>query len=387
MNRWTLVRTSLTRKPTRTGLTFFSLAIAFLLFMLLRAIAGAFAGGYTAGGVQRVFVDARYSQTDNLPLAHVHAISELDGVASITPMVWFGGYYQDPKNTFATIPVDPASVLSVFPEMAVTDAAVARFQGSRRAVLAAQALATRFGWEVGDVIPMRGNIWPKADGTWDWEFEFAGSYTVPPGTRVQTMMMVRYDYFTEAVAEWVKNQVGWAVLKLNEGVAPKTVIDTIDTLFENSADPTRSLSEDDYTRQFANQLGDIGAITTLILLAVFFTILLLSANVAALTFRERVPELAVMKTLGFADTFVALLVLAEAMALTLAGALAGIGLGFAVEPALRASLAQVLGNFAMTGTDAAQALGIALLMGLVIGLPPAWSARRLPIVQALREVH
>ena len=174
--------------------------------------------------------------------------------------------------------------------------------------------------------------------------------------------------------------------RLEQGVDPQAVVDAIDRRFENSSDPTRSLSEDELSRQFANQLGDIGLIATLILAAVFFTMVLLTANVAALAFRERVPELAVMKTLGFSDNAVAALVLGEALALCLAGAAGGVAIGFALEAPLNEQLARVIGRFRMHWMDAGLALGIAGVLGLAIGLPPAIAARRLSIVRALREV-
>jgi len=322
--------------------------------------------------------------TDNLPVAHLDAIRRIEGVVSATPMIWFGGYYQDPADDFAKIPVDPVRFFEVFPEVQVSAETRERFTTARRAVVAADTLAKRFGWSPGDMIPMVGDIWPRADGSWSWEFELAGTYTVPQGSRVQTMLLMRQDYFDESVTDWVKNQFGWAVVRIAPGADAKRVIDAIDLRFENSTDPTRSLSEDDYSRQFASQLGDISAITTLILGAVFFTILLLTANVVALSFRERTAEIAVLKTLGFRNGQVSAFVLAEAVALCVTGAVVGIGLGFALEPLLAASLQSVVGPFRIRATDALAALGIALAMGFSIGAPSAIRARRLSIVRALR---
>ena len=385
MNRLTLMLTNLARKPTRTTLTFLSLVIAFLLFMLLRSIAAAFASGVAVEGPQRLYIDSKYSMVDNLPMSHIHAIGDVDGVADVTQVIWFGGYYQDQSNNFPKLVVDHERYLDVFPEVTVDDEVLNRFNQSRRGVLVAETIAAQFGWQVGDLIPIRGDIWPKEDGSWHWEFEFAGTYGSTADSRIQPVMIIRHDYFNESAAFWIKDQVGWAIARLEEGIEPKTVIDAIDRLFENSPDPTRSLSEDEYSRQFANQLGDMGVITTLILTAVFFTILLLTANVALLSFRERIPELAVMKTLGFQNQTISLLVLGEAMLLSLAGGLGGIALGFAVEPGLSAGLTGVFGQFQMSWVHAGQALLIALGMGFVIGLPPAFAASNLPIVDALRE--
>ncbi len=385
MTAFSLIRAGLLRKPTRTVLTLLSLMVAFLLFMLLQAITAAFAGGAPVPGVQRIMVDAKYSMTDNLPLSHVRAMTQIEGVADVTQMVWFGGYYQDPKNEFAKAPVDHTRIFSVFPELIVADDVLERFHASRRAVVVEATLAQRYGWQTGDVIPIVADIWPKDDGSWHWEFILAGTYRIPAGSRIQPWFFLRWDYFNESVMDWVKNQVGWAVLRVDEGVGSKAVIDRIDALFEHSSDPTKSLSEDALARQFANQLGDIGAIASMILAAVFFTILLLTANVAALSFHERIADLAVMKTLGFRDRYVATLIFAECVGLFLLGAAGGIGLGFGLEPVLQASLAPATGRFQMTWQDAV--LGIAMAFGLAvaIALYPTWAANRLPIVDALRE--
>ena len=385
MTAFSLIRAGLFRKPTRTVLTLLSLMVAFLLFMLLQAITAAFAGGAPVPGVQRIMVDAKYSMTDNLPLSHVRAMTEIEGVADVTQMVWFGGYYQDPKNEFAKAPVDHTRIFSVFPELIVADDVLERFHASRRAVVVEATLAQRYGWQTGDVIPIVADIWPKDDGSWHWEFILAGTYQIPAGSRIQPWFFLRWDYFNESVMDWVKNQVGWAVLRVEQGVGSKAVIDRIDALFEHSSDPTKSLSEDALARQFANQLGDIGAIASMILAAVFFTILLLTANVAALSFHERIADLAVMKTLGFRDRYVATLIFAECVGLFLLGAAGGIGLGFGLEPVLQASLAPATGRFQMTWQDAV--LGIAMACGLAvaIALYPTWAASRLPIVDALRE--
>ena len=381
-----LVRTGLWRRPTRTVLTALSLTAAFVLFMLLRALGAAFAGGVSVPGVQRLLVDARYAMIDNLPLAAVQTVREIPGVADATQMRWFGGYYQDPAHAFAKAPVDHTRYFRIFPELDIADDVLARFQASRRAVVVPDAMAEEYGWRAGDLVPIVGDIWPKSDGSWSWEFEIAGTYELPPESGLQPWFLLRYDYFNESVAEWAKNEVGWIVARLNDGVDPQAVVDAIDRRFENSSDPTRSLSEDELSRQFASRIGDIGLIATLILAAVFFTMLLLTANVAALAFRERVPELAVMKALGFRDGTVAVVVLAEALTLCLAGAVGGVALGLALEAPLNAQLARAVGRFQMSWIDAGLALGIAGGLGLAIGLPPAIAARRLSIVRALREI-
>ena len=385
MNRFTLITTNLWRKPTRTTLTLISLVVAFLLFMLLRAITTAISGGVTVAGAQRLIVDAKYSMTDNLPIAYVRAMREMPGVLEVTQMVWFGGYYQDPQVSFTTVPVDHTRYFDVFPEAVIAADVLERFQQSKRAVVAHESLVATYGWSVGDVIGLQGDIWPKEDGSWDWEFVLAGSYGTGENSRLPKMFLLRHDYFNESVADWVKDQVGWAVVRLQAQADVQSVIAAIDGRFENSSDPTKSMTENAYSQESAKAIGDISLIASMILGAVFFTIVLLTANVIGLAFRERIPELATLKTLGFKDGFVSALVLVESMTLCIAGAALGIGLAFALEPYLKNNLESVLGYFEMSWLDAGQAMAIAAVLGIAVGTLPALRAQRMQIADALRE--
>ncbi|MCZ6889871.1 MAG: ABC transporter permease [Gammaproteobacteria bacterium] len=385
MNRFTLITTNLWRKPTRTSLTLISLVVAFLLFMLLRAITTAISGGVTVAGAQRLIVDAKYSMTDNLPIAYVRAMREMPGVLEVTQMVWFGGYYQDPQVSFTTVPVDHTRYFDVFPEAVIAADVLERFHQSKRAVVAHESLVATYGWSVGDVIGLQGDIWPKEDGSWDWEFVLAGSYGTGENSRLPKMFLLRHDYFNESVADWVKDQVGWAVVRLQDQADAQSVIAAIDGRFENSSDPTKSMTENAYSQESAKAIGDISLIASMILGAVFFTIVLLTANVIGLAFRERIPELATLKTLGFKDGFVSALVLVESMTLCIAGAALGIGLAFALEPYLKNNLESVLGYFEMSWLDAGQAMAIAAVLGIAVGALPALRARRMSIADALRE--
>lgn len=381
MKLFSLLWGNLLRKPTRTSLTFLSLVIAFLLFMLLQAISDAFSGGVSLEGMDRIVIDSKYSMTDNLPLSYVRQIRALDEMDQVTNVSWFGGYYKDPRNSFATYPVDPESYFDIFREQQIPAETLDRFRNIRVSAVASEALAAQYGWEPGDTIPIMQDIFPQENGSWSWQFELAGTFEYSGGQ----LLLINYDYYNEAVVGWGKNQVGWLVGRVADPANVDAAIQTIDGLFENSSDPTRSTTEDEYRRQFASQLGDIGTISGMILLAVFFTIVLLTGNTAAQAFAERVPELAVLKTLGFSDRSVAALVFTEAIALCVSGGMVGVGLAFLFEPGLNASLGGMIGSFDMRVQSALHALGLATLLGLLIGAYPAVSAKRLAIVDALRE--
>ena len=381
MKLLSLLGANLRRKPTRTSLTFVSLGIAFLLFMLLQAISDAFSGGVSLEGMDRIVIDSKYSMTDNLPISYVRQIRALDEIEQVTNMSWFGGYYREPRHSFAIYPVDPDSYFDVFTEQTIAAETLGRFRSIRVSAVASEALVAEYGWKPGDTIPIVQDIFPQEDGSWTWQFELAGTFHFSGGQ----LLLINYDYFNEAVVGWAKDQVGWLVARVDDPREADATIRKIDGMFEISSDPTRSSTEDEYRRQFASQVGDVGTISGMILMAVFFTIVLLTGNTAAQAFAERVPELAVMKTLGFSDGAVATLVLAEAVVLCVGGGVVGVGIALLLEPGLNANLAGMVGSFDMTGRNAAYALALALSLGLIVGAYPAVSAKRLTIVDALRE--
>jgi len=197
-----LLFANLFRHRTRTTLTLLSLMVAFLLFMLLRAIAVAFAGGVTVAGMDRLIVDAKYSMTDNLPLASVAQVRTLDGVADVAQMNWFGAYYQDPKNGFAQFVVDPEAYFHVYQELIIDPDVLKQFIATRIGVVASTSLAQKFGWHAGDALPLRGTLWPKQDGSWDWQFQFVGTF----------------DYLVDPYLDWVRigRNVAGPTIKVNE---------------------------------------------------------------------------------------------------------------------------------------------------------------------------
>ena len=273
MNLPYLLWANLTRKPTRTALTICSLVVAFLLFMLLRAVAAAFEGGVSLEGMDRIVVDSKFSMTDNLPYSYVHQIRSAEGIEQVTNISWFGGYYQDPKTSFATYTVDPTTYFDIFSDQAIDPATQQRFAKTRIAAVASNSLAAEYNWQVGDVISIQQDIWPKKDGSWTWQFEYVGSFE----NKGTPLLLVQYDYYSEAAA-FGGDVVGWLVARVSDSERIVETMQMIDAMFVNSSDPTRSTTEDEYSRQFASQLGDIGTVTSMILGAVFFTIILFSGE-------------------------------------------------------------------------------------------------------------
>ena len=381
-----LVWSNLFRKKVRTVLTILSVLVAFVLFTMLRSVAVALdAGGFGPAGVDRLQVSPKFSIIDPLLISQLREVERVPGVDAVTHADWFGGVYQDGRNFFPKFPVSPKSYFDMFSEFTIDPDQLEAFQNTRTGAVAPAGMAERFGWNVGDKIPIEGDIYAKRDGSRLWEFDLVGTYLYGD-RRDETgggVFLFHYDYFDEA-KQFGQGQVGWMTVRVEDPQQAAEVASAIDALFENSLNPTRTATEDEAQREFARQQGDIGLMTTGILAAVFFTILLLTGNTMAQSLRERVPELAVLKTFGFTDGSVALLVLAEAVLLGLVGGALGVGLGTLAMIAIEPQLQQFFGLIEVTWTVVASALGIALVLGLVVGSVPALTARRLSIVDALR---
>jgi putative ABC transport system permease protein len=384
MNLLSLVWAGLFRRRTRTLLTLLSIIVAFLLFGLLRTIANGFAGGVDVAGVDRLIVQPKYSIIDPLPISHLNAIVSVPGVASATHADWFGGFYQERSNFFPKYPVRAREWFIAHPEYRIDPAQLEKFAATRTGAVAPAALALKFGWKVGDRIPIEADIYPKKDGSRLWEFELVGTYEGPVEGVTPSEFLFNYDYFDEA-RQFGQGQVGWFVVRVGDPSHAAEVASAIDRLFANSSNETRTATEAEFQRQFANQIGDIGLMMGGILGAVFFTIILLTGNTMAQAFRERVPELAVLKTLGFSDAVVALLVLGEAVLLCVVGGAVGLALAGLMSSGVAALIKDILPGFELVWQTIATGLLIAVLMGLVVGAVPAITARRLRIVDALRE--
>ena len=381
-----LVWSNLFRKKVRTVLTLLSVLVAFVLFTMLRSVAVAFdSGGFGPAGVDRLQVAPKFSIIDPLLISQMREVERVPGVDAVTHADWFGGIYQDSRNFFPKFPVSPKSYFDMFSEFSIDPGQLEAFQNTRTGAVAPAGMAARFGWEIGDKIPIEGDIYAQRDGSRLWEFDLVGTY-LHGDRRDETgggVFLFHYDYFDEA-KQFGQGTVGWLSVRVAEPERAAEVASAIDALFENSLNPTRTATEDEANREFARQQGDIGLMTTGILAAVFFTILLLTGNTMAQSLRERIPELAVLKTFGFTDGSVARLVLAEAVLLCIVGGLLGVGLGTATMVAIEPGLRQFLGLIEVTWGVVASALGIAVALGLVVGSVPALAARRLAIVDALR---
>ena len=379
-----LLWAALMRRKTRTILTLLSVVIAFVLFGLLQAVRLAFESGASTADARRLLTVARYSFIEPLPMSYLSRIEQVSGVVGVVGADWFGGKYQNESNAFPVIAADPARYLDMFSEFTVPSAEREAAIRTRTSALAGKRLVERFGWKIGQKLPIGSEIYPKLDGDMNWEFDLVGTIDAEdPAVRGNTdMILINVAYFDEARATG-KGNTGWYTVRIDGSRSPQAVAAQIDAMFANSPHETKSQPEKEFAVGFAKQIGDIGALVTRILAAVFFTILILTGNTMAQSIRERIPELAVLKTLGFSDARLTWLVLAEAGLLMLGGCVLGMLIAVSLIPAFNGSTGGRFPPLFVAGSTWVLAVAIAVAVAVAIGLPPALRVRRLQIVDAL----
>ena len=380
MTRTDFVIANLWRKKTRTVLTLLSIVAAFLLFGLLQAVNVLFSAGADFVGTTRLVTQARVSFTTSLPMRLLPQIESVAGVDQVMWSQWFGGVWQE--NTQLVIQaVDPARLHDVYPELVMTDAEWKAFAETRTGLVAGRQLANMYGWKIGDKVPIASNIFPQQDGSKSWTFDLVGIYDGKDEEwqRQTNGGWINFAYFDEA-NQFGRGLAGVYIIRLSNPDRAAEVAGAIDRMFENSPDETKTQAEKDFTIGFFKQIGDIGLIVRWILFAVFFTLLLVVGNTIAQSVRERIPELAVLKTLGFSNRSVLGFVLAEAAALCVIGGLTGLAiatpLGVGIMSATGLPVA-VDGKVWLMGAIAI------VVLSLAVGLLPALRASRLTIVDAL----
>lgn len=377
-----LVWRSLLRRKVRTLFTTLSIIVAFILFGALMALRGAFTMGIELAGADRLMMIQKVSFIQPLPLSYQSRIGATDGVTAVTHSSWFGGIYQDPKNFFPQMAVEPEPLLQMYPEYVLPDEQKRAWYANRTGAIVGRALADRFGWKVGDRIPLQPTIWRKADDS-AWEFTIDGIYDAGARGTDVTQMFFHYDYLNEA-REFGRDLVGWYVVRVNNPDDADQVAQRLDALFANSPFETKTSTEKAFVQAFASQIGDIGSILIAVLVAVLFTILVVVGNTMAQSIRERTSELAVLKTLGFTDGRLLGLVLLESCLLALLGG--GIGLTLAWLITLGGDpTGGLLPAFYLPTRDIVLGVVLILALGIAAGLLPAWQASRLRIVDALRR--
>jgi putative ABC transport system permease protein len=379
-----LLWAGLFRKKTRTILTLLSVCVAFLLFGLLQAVTTAFESGADSADAKRLLTTARYSIIELLPISYLQRIEQVPGVVGVAAAEWFGAKYQNESNAFPVFAVDPRRYLDMYPEFTIADEQRQAFIKTRTGAVAGRRLVERYGWRLGQKLPISSEIHPKADGSMSWEFDLVGIIDADdPAVRGNTdLVLINGEYFDEA-RQSNKGRTGWYIERIADPAQARAISAAIDALFMNSPDETKTQPEKEFAIGFARQVGDIGVLVRRILAAVFFTILLLTGNTMAQSMRERIPEFAILKTLGFSDARVTALVLAETVMMLLLGGGLGMLAATSLLPALNGAIGGRFPPLFVNSSAWLVALGIAMGLALAIGLHPALRVWRLKIVEAL----
>jgi putative ABC transport system permease protein len=380
MKYFMLIWAGLWRKKTRTILTMLSIVVAFLLFGLLQGINQGIKQGSTDTGNHRLWTAARMSSVSSMAASLMDRMLTVKGVREIAHISFFGGYFQDSKNAVPAFATNVDKLAILYPELNITPAQVAAMQGTRPGALIGRPLAKKYGWKIGDKIPLGTTIWTNNDGSNNWAFDIVGIFDPSPQFEKSPLggaFWINYDYWDEA-RKFDKHRVHEFFTQIDDPRRAAEISAQIDKLTENSPEETRTQTENAALQSQLKQLADINFIANAIVGAVMFTLLFLTANTMMQSVRERIPELAVLKTLGFTGEKVSILILIESLLLCIFAAVVGLALS-----SVGVKMIPILGPSRLLPIVVISGLCIAVALALVSGLPPALRAQRLNIVDAL----
>jgi putative ABC transport system permease protein len=383
MNDFTLVRKNLFRRKLRAVLMIVSILVAFLIFGVLAGVYASFTAGEEVAAADRLVVVNKVNFTQPLPVAYYNRVRSVPGVRQATHSNWFGGYYQDPKNFLVVIASEPETLTEVYAsDYDLTSQARQAFIRTRTGAIVGEAMARKWGWKVGDRVPVSSNIFSQKNGSHTWDFDIVGIFAGKTPQVSTDLMFFQYDYFDET-RSFGKDTIGWIVLQTANPADNDRVAKAIDALFVNATAETSTDTEKAFNKAFAAQFGNIALIVVLVVGAAFVTILMIVGNTMALSIRERTREIGVLKTLGFTGGRILRLVLGESVLLALLGGIPGLALAALATAWLRPSVSNLFPGFALTPGIIAEAIILMLALGLVTGIIPALNAMRLQIATAL----
>jgi putative ABC transport system permease protein len=376
-----LVRAGLLRKKARTILTTLSIMVAFLLFGLLQGINQTIKAGFGGGEDNRLWTANSVGTLSSLPISLMERMAAVKGVRAIAHVSFFGGYFQDARNALPALATNVDKLAAVYPELNISRAQIDAMQATRAGALIGRSLANKYGWKVGDKVPVGTTLWTDQEGRNTWTFDIVGIFDPQPKyarTSLGSGFWINYDYWDEA-RRMDRHHVHQFIIQIDDPAQATAIAADIDRLFANSSDETRTQTENAAIQSQFKQLADIDFIANAIVGAVMFALLFLTANTMMQSVRERIPELAVLKTLGFSAATVCALVVAESLLLCLFAAIVGLLLS---SVAIK-SVGAALGAGVLPLSVIAGGLVIAVLLAVISALPPAVRALRLNIVDAL----
>lgn len=379
-----LVWRNLLRRPLRSTLTALSIVVAIFLICLLISLITTLHAGTANADSRRLVAMSATGLFVELPLSYQARIEQVPGVERSTKFCWFGGYFRNPKNFFGQFAVDPEAMLAIYPECQLDDEERSRFLANRSSCIVGSALARKFEWEVGDTVPIIGALHPHPEDK-AWEFEVAGIYHSPVPNFDNQTLYFHWDYYEKTLEDAGEpTNVSVYSMRMEPGADAAQVTAEVEALYENGPQRVDCATEAEFQRQFVEMFGNIPLFVGWIGTGVLLAILLASVNTMLMAFREQASEIGILKALGFTDATSFRLLVAQSVLLCALGGAIGIALAAATEGWMADTLGTNFPNYGIEPRTYALAAGVALAIGLVAGLIPAWQAARLRCVEALR---
>lgn len=379
-----LVFRNLLRRKLRTVFTILSVVVAFVLFGTLMSLKAAFTMGIEIAGADRLVMIHKVSFIQPLPLSYLSRITATEGVEAVTFQSWVGAYYREPSNFFANMAVDGESFMKMYPEYELPPDQMKTWMADRTGAIVGVDLARRFGWKIGDRIPLISPIYTSPTGA-PLELTIDGIYSSTKRGVDKTQFFLHYKYLEET-SEIARGNVGWYVIRTADPSTADQLAGTLDAMFQNSPNETKTSTEAQFVQNFASQIGDIGSIMMAIVAVVMFFILFVVGNTMAQSIRERINELGVLKTLGFGQGLILTLVLLESCLIAVIGGALGLGLVVAITTLVGDPTGGFMPTFYFPPRDIVLGVVLVLLLGVGTGIIPALQASRLKIVDALRRI-
>jgi len=382
MNLLYLVWRNSLRKKTRFVLTVLSVVVAFFLFTTLAGIDNALNNGITNADSLRLITSHKISMTRALPINYQQKIQITPAIEKVTYASWFGGFYQNEKNQLAVTAVEKQNYFSIFDEYQLPIAQLKNWQATRTGIIIGEEVAKKFHWQLGDIVPLSSSIWMNRDGLFTWEFIVSGIYHGKNNTTDNKKIFFQHKYFDQARA-YSQNTVSWFSIKVKASANIDSVAHLIDDNFANSSSPTRTISEQVFIKEQAQQFIDMAMVIKVVLSAVFFTLLLIVCNTMMQIIRERLSEIAMMKALGFSSLSLSAQVYAESFFTLSIGALIGSLLAHLTLSNVRLMMADLLPGIAIAPQHYIHLITLIILAAAICTIFPALSIYRLAISQNL----
>ena len=372
------------RHRLRTFLTILGITVAILAFGLLQTVVSAWYAGANASSSTRLISRNAISLIFSLPIAYQERIRRIEGVSSVSYANWFGGVYVTEKNFFPSFAIEPKSYLALYPEFVLPPDEKQAFLMDRKGCVVGRKLAERFGWKVGDTIPLKGTIFP---GT--WEFVVRGIYSGAEKSTDESQFFFQWEYLNQSLKKTVPrraDQIGVYVIGLKNPQAAAEVSIAVDSAFKNSLAETLTETEKAFQLSFVSMTEAIVVAIRIVSFVVIIIIMVVVANTMAMTARERIGEYAIFKAMGFQAHHIAGMVFGESLFITTTGGCLGILLTFPVARKFGEAMGNFIPVFQVERSTLYMDLAFCLVVGVVAGIFPTWRAVRIKIAEGLRRV-